>query len=185
MNSVGVSNPDIDWSYPGVFVTSPGLLSSSTGNQVYDNDSYNNPGGITDVAGVSPSQLSVTGNVTIDPDFVDAAAHDYSVSPGSPLASWGLWDGGHPTVSTPVASASPVVVPAAQAKAKPTKKSASVKKRRSLRHKPKEPKRHNAHKRQKHKRKVHTSNTHRRTAHKRHRPTAPRHRRGKGSTQRS
>ena len=82
MNSVGVSNPDIDWSYPGVVVTSPGLLSSSTGNQVYDNDSYNNPGGITDVAGVTPSQLSVTDNVTVAPGFVDPAAHDYSVVSG-------------------------------------------------------------------------------------------------------
>jgi hypothetical protein len=167
MNSVGVSNPDIDWSYPGVFVTSPGLLSSSTGNQVYNNDSYNNPGGITDVAGVTPSQLSVTGNVAIAPGFVDAATHDYSASPGSPLANWGLWDGGRAAPSAPVSSTSPVVAPSAQAKPRPVKKRASVKKRRSIRHKAKKPKRHNAHKRRKHKVKVHTSSTHTRNAHKR------------------
>jgi hypothetical protein len=78
MNSVGVDNPDIHWHYPGVLVTSPGMLASSTGNEVFDNDSYHNRGGIRDIAkGVSSSQLSVTRNTSVAPQFVDAAAHDF------------------------------------------------------------------------------------------------------------
>jgi hypothetical protein len=83
VNSTGVSNTDIPWSYPGVVVTSPGLFSASTGNQVFDNDSYNNPGGITDLAAVvERSQLLVRGNRTIRPDFKDADAHDYALASG-------------------------------------------------------------------------------------------------------
>lgn len=80
MNSVGVSNPDIHWSYPGVLVTSPGMLASSTGNYVWNNDSYDNPRGITDLARVvGRSQLSVSDNHRIEPHFKDAALHDYSL----------------------------------------------------------------------------------------------------------
>ena len=83
MNSVGVSNPDIGWSYPGVLATSPGLLAASTGNQVYDNDSSNNSGGLTDFAGISASQVSLASNQTTAPQFADAAAHDYALVSGS------------------------------------------------------------------------------------------------------
>jgi hypothetical protein len=133
MNSVGVSNPDIGWSNPGVLVTSPGLLPSSTGNQVDSNDSVNNSGGLTDVMGVSPSQLSVTNSVSVDPGFVDPAAHDYAVVAGSPLAGWGLWNGGLPAITTPIASATPVAPPTVQAKPKPAER-AVVKKARSKSH---------------------------------------------------
>jgi hypothetical protein len=82
MNSVGVSNPDLPWSHPGVLVTSPGLLSSSVGNRVYGNDSYGNPGGIQSVASsVTPAQLLVTDNSVAQPHFVDAAGHDYTLLP--------------------------------------------------------------------------------------------------------
>jgi len=141
LNSVGLSNPDIGWSQPGALVTSPGLLSSSTGNNVYDNDSYNNPGGISELSDVSFSQLSVTSNISVNPGFVNAAAHDYAVAPGSPLASWGLWNGGFPAITTPsVANATPVAPLAAQAKPKSGKHPAS-KRRRSKTHNAKQHKR--------------------------------------------
>ncbi len=80
INSVGVSNPDIRWSHSGVFVTSAGMRFSSTGNEIYGNDSYNNPGGVRDIARiVRPAQLSVTHNTSVAPQFVDAATHDYSL----------------------------------------------------------------------------------------------------------
>ncbi len=78
LNSVGVSNPDIGWSYPGVMITSPGLLPTSTGNRVYDNDSYHNPGGISDlVRSVTSGQIALSNNTNGAPPFVDAAEHDY------------------------------------------------------------------------------------------------------------
>jgi Right handed beta helix region len=136
LNSVGLSNPDIGWSQPGALVTSPGLLSSSTGNEVYNNDSYDNPGGIAELSGVSSSQLSVTNTISVNPGLVDTAAHDYAPVPGSPLAGWGLWNGGFPAITTPVANASPVAAPAVQAKPKPAQPPA-VKKPRSKPHKAK------------------------------------------------
>lgn len=94
MNSVGVNNPDIGWGHSGVLVTSPGLLSNSTGNRVYDNDSYNNPGGTTDVyRSVLTSQLQITGTVSNAPQFADAANHDYRLAANSPVAGWNLWNG--------------------------------------------------------------------------------------------
>ena len=65
MNSVGVSNPDIAWSHPGVLITSPGLLPNSTANTIYNNESYNNAGGITDInRTVTPAQITLTANTT-------------------------------------------------------------------------------------------------------------------------
>ena len=83
INSVGVDNPDIHWSHPGVLVTSPGLLPTSVGNDVYGNDYYNNPGGVSELAGVSSAQLSVRGNFTTAPKFANAASHDYTLLKGS------------------------------------------------------------------------------------------------------
>jgi hypothetical protein len=83
VNSGGVDNPDIHWSHPGVLVTSPGLLPTSLGNDLYDNDYYNNPGGISELAGVSSAQLSLRGNFTTAPKFVNAANHDYALVNGS------------------------------------------------------------------------------------------------------
>src|SRR5207248_5016479 len=84
LNSVGVNNPDIGWGYPGVLVTSPGLLSNSTGNQVHDNISYNNSGGLTDVASsVASSQLQITNNSTSNPQLVDPANHNYALKSAS------------------------------------------------------------------------------------------------------
>jgi len=162
LNSVGLSNPDIGWSQPGALVTSPGLLSSSTDNDVYDNDSYDNPGGISVLSDVSSSQLSVTGNISVNPGFVNPAANDYALVPGSPLASWGLWDGGFPAATTPsVANATPAAPPAAQAKPRRAKHPAT-KRRRSKTHKAKK---HKRKQRRKHK-KRHEAKRHRRKAHK-------------------
>jgi hypothetical protein len=83
MNSVGVSNPDIHWSHQGVLVTSPGLMGASTGNQLYNNDYYNDPGGVSNISGVSSSQLSLRGNTTAAPQFANAAGHDYTLVNGS------------------------------------------------------------------------------------------------------
>jgi hypothetical protein len=75
-------------------VMCPSLDSSSTGNQVFNNDSFQNPDGVSAVnRQVSTTNLSLSNNVAVDPQFVDAAANDYNVAPGSPVASWGLWNG--------------------------------------------------------------------------------------------
>jgi hypothetical protein len=81
MNSVGVNNPDIGWSHSGVLVTSPGLASYSTGNQLHDNVSYHNGGGLTNIAGVTTTQLSVSNNTTADPQLSDPSKHDYTPRP--------------------------------------------------------------------------------------------------------
>jgi hypothetical protein len=82
------------WSIQGVLAQAPSLASCSTGNEVFDNDSYNNPGGLSAVSSaITSAQLSLSGNVSEDPEFVDASDHDYAVSSSSPVASWGLWDG--------------------------------------------------------------------------------------------
>jgi Right handed beta helix region len=79
---------------PAGLVMCSGLDSSSTGNRVFDNDSLNNPNGMGYVSGsVSSAQLSLSGNVSVEPQFVDAAANDYAVASSSPVASWGLWNG--------------------------------------------------------------------------------------------
>lgn len=83
MNSVGVSNPDIQWGHPGVLVTSAGLLDSSSGNRVFDNDSFHNPGGLRNVVdSVTKQQLDVSHNISIRPQFVNASAHNYALLGG-------------------------------------------------------------------------------------------------------
>jgi hypothetical protein len=77
MHSVGVSNPDIGWSHRGVMVTSPGLLPASTGNLVYGNDSYDNPGGIANLGTLIPGQIVLMGNLTAKPHFANATSHNY------------------------------------------------------------------------------------------------------------
>jgi hypothetical protein len=92
-NSTG-ENGQYGW-LPPVMLRSPGLSSTSVGNDVHQNDSFNNTGGLAQIASsVTSSQLAVTNNITADPQFVDAASHDYSVKATSPAAGWGLWNGG-------------------------------------------------------------------------------------------
>jgi hypothetical protein len=78
----------------GGFAISDNGSATSTGNQVYNgtnnsfvsNDAFNNP------VGTAPN-VTLSGNVTTDPQFLDASRHNYAVSLSSPLASWGLWNG--------------------------------------------------------------------------------------------
>jgi hypothetical protein len=79
MNSVGVSNPEIGWSHRGVMVTSAGLMSSSLGNRVFNNDSFHNRGGMTEISGVSRRQLRLSGNWSARPLFAASARHDYTL----------------------------------------------------------------------------------------------------------
>jgi hypothetical protein len=87
-----LSNPDHDWSMPGVLVNCAFNSSASTANRVLDNDSFNNPGGFSQGCD-SVRNVSVVGARSVNPQFVDATAHDYAVLPTSPLAGWGLWNG--------------------------------------------------------------------------------------------
>lgn len=72
----------------GSLISGCGPQGSSTGNVVNDNDSFNNAAGFGNVANVS-----MAGNFSADPQFVDPASHNYQVSPTSPLLSWNLWTG--------------------------------------------------------------------------------------------
>jgi hypothetical protein len=74
-------------------VMSPELGASSTGNAVFENDSFENPDGISAVNHVSAARLSLTGNISVDPRYIDAAAANFDIASGSPAASWGLWNG--------------------------------------------------------------------------------------------
>lgn len=71
----------------GAIVSGVGPVAGSN-NQVIENCGFNNAGGI----GGAPNVI-MTDNFTADPQFVDAANHNYAVKTTSPLASWGLWDG--------------------------------------------------------------------------------------------
>lgn len=77
--------------------------SAGSGNSFIENDSFNNPGGVSHT-----SHVLEAGNVTSDPQFVDASHHDYRVRPGSPVAAWSLWDGGNGAAPAST-SPSPVV----------------------------------------------------------------------------
>jgi hypothetical protein len=75
-------------------VLCPGLDASSTGNEVLENDSFGNPDGIASVnSHISAERVVLSGNISVDPRFVNAAANDYGVPSSSPVASWGLWNG--------------------------------------------------------------------------------------------
>jgi hypothetical protein len=90
INSTGIDNGSN--TYPGVLIDSPGL--TGTGNAVFDNDSYHNPGGISNIeSSVLLGNLSVIDNIRVAPRFVNAASHDYRLRADSPLFNWGLWSG--------------------------------------------------------------------------------------------
>jgi hypothetical protein len=59
-----------------------------SGNIFRSNDVFNDPGGIGLLRHVQAYD-----NLNTDPQFIDAANHDYQVQPGSPIAGWGLWNG--------------------------------------------------------------------------------------------
>ncbi len=74
-------------------VMSPELSAASTGNSVFENDSFENPDGISAVNHISAARLSLAGNISADPRYLDAAAANFDIASGSPVASWGLWNG--------------------------------------------------------------------------------------------
>jgi hypothetical protein len=94
-NSGTVVNQDAGFSFQGVLINCAGL--SGTGNQVYANDSYNNPGGASNGACNNLTNITMTTSITVDPLFVNPASNNYSLQPGSPVASYGLWNGIDPS----------------------------------------------------------------------------------------
>ena len=85
LNSVGMTTQN------GYFIAGAGLSGSGplagSDNSFTDNAVFNNQVG-------SVANVAMSGNFATDPTFVDAAGHNYAISSSSPLASWGLWDGG-------------------------------------------------------------------------------------------
>ncbi len=69
----------------------------SATNKFHDNIYFNTPGGLCDglngtEAGGNCTATS-SNNITSDPLFVNATAHDYRLKYGSPAAGYGLWNG--------------------------------------------------------------------------------------------
>jgi hypothetical protein len=83
INSVGVPAPA---NVAGACLG--GIGPTGSGNTFTTNDCFNNPGGIG-----SQTNVAMSGNITSNPMFVNSAANDYRLQAGSPVASWGLWDG--------------------------------------------------------------------------------------------
>jgi hypothetical protein len=94
-NSGTVVNYDAGFSFSGVLINCAGL--SGTANQVYANDSYNNPGGASNGACNDLTNITMTNTTTANPLFVNSASNNYSLQPGSPVASFGLWNGIDPS----------------------------------------------------------------------------------------
>lgn len=86
VNSVGLTTQS-SFHITGAGLSGSGVV-AGTNNSFTDNDCFANPGGV----GSAPN-VTVSGNITTDPLFVDAPNHNYAIQPGSPVAGWGLWDG--------------------------------------------------------------------------------------------
>ena len=84
-NATGLPSAGLD---QGVAISDWWGGTQDPNNTFSDNDSFNNPGGVAHVKNVA-----LSGNITADPQFVNAAGHDYAVSSSSPAAGWGLWNG--------------------------------------------------------------------------------------------
>jgi len=87
VNSTGL--PDAGLHLGGVAISSYWATTPGAGNRFDHNDSFSNPGGLAQTTGVQ-----LDNNTTANPHLVDTGAHDYRVPSSSPVASWGLWDGG-------------------------------------------------------------------------------------------
>jgi hypothetical protein len=85
INSTGLPNAGLR----GVAISDYWPSTAGTGNSFVYNDSYRNPQGIM----ATTSAIKHFKNLSVYPQFVDAAAHNYALSPSSPLKSWGLWNG--------------------------------------------------------------------------------------------
>jgi hypothetical protein len=88
MNSTGLVSAGLS---NGVAISDSWGGTAGTGNIFTTNDSYNNPGGVSHV-----SVVTVTNNITSNPLFTDPANHKYTLQAGSPVASYGLWNGTDP-----------------------------------------------------------------------------------------
>ncbi len=86
MNSTGLASAG---DAQGVGISDYWNSTPGTGNVFMQNDVFHNPGGIANVTGVT-----LSGNTTANPGLVDPEGHDYRIARGSPLAAWGLWNGG-------------------------------------------------------------------------------------------
>jgi hypothetical protein len=85
LNSTGLPNANLR----GVAISDYWPGTAGTDNSFVYNDSYGNPQGVM----ATTSAIRHFKNLSIYPRFVDPAAHDYALAPGSPLHSWGLWNG--------------------------------------------------------------------------------------------
>jgi hypothetical protein len=74
----------------GVLGWNPGA-----GDSFSNNDCFNCPSGVHgEGSGGNPTNgITLSGNVTSNPQYVNAGAHDYRLQPGSPVAAYGLWNG--------------------------------------------------------------------------------------------
>jgi hypothetical protein len=71
----------------GAMTSGCGPQGSSTNNAVQNNDSWNNPNGVGSVSGITYS-----GNISVDPQYVDRTNHNYTTQNLS-LVDYGLWNG--------------------------------------------------------------------------------------------
>ena len=69
-----VQTTTLVFSFSGVLINCAGL--SGTGNQVYANDSYNNPGGASNGACNNLTNITMTSSITVDPLFVNPASNN-------------------------------------------------------------------------------------------------------------
>jgi chitodextrinase len=76
----------------GALIGGCGPQSGSTGSAIANNDQFNNPGGFGTCGGTPPAGETCSGNISVNPQFKDAANHNYTVLNTS-LAGYGLWDG--------------------------------------------------------------------------------------------
>jgi chitodextrinase len=76
----------------GALIDGCGPQSGSTGSAIPNNDQFNNPGGFGTCGGTPPAGETCSGNISVNPQYKDAANHNYAVLNPS-LAGYGLWDG--------------------------------------------------------------------------------------------
>jgi Right handed beta helix region len=92
-NSVGAAAAG----YPnGVAIWTYWLSVEGSNNRFVNNDLFKTTGGgvVGGGSGLGGSGLVASRNLGANPRFRDSVAGDYHVPAGSPVASWGLWDGG-------------------------------------------------------------------------------------------
>jgi hypothetical protein len=75
-----------------------GYVGGTDSSSTYSNNDDFNTGQLCNGCTATSS-----GNISSDPLFVNAANHDYRLQPGSPVASYGLWNGVDPS-GTPVSN---------------------------------------------------------------------------------